>query len=56
MGRFAERIDAEAIANFYTTVAQGMSVQAIDGATLDRLNAIVDMALAAWPRPAAERR
>jgi len=30
-----------------------MSVQAIDGATLDQLNAIVDMALAAWPRPAA---
>jgi hypothetical protein len=54
-GHFADRINAEAIAHFYTAVAQGLSVQAIDGATLDQLNAIVDMALAAWPRPSAER-
>jgi len=54
-GQFADRIDAAAIAQFYTTVAQGLSVQAIDGATLDQLNAIVDMALAAWPRPASGR-
>jgi AcrR family transcriptional regulator len=54
-GHFADRINAEAIAHFYTAVAQGLSVQAIDGATLDQLNAIVDMALAAWPRPAAGR-
>ncbi len=54
-GHFADRINAEAIAHFYTAVAQGLSVQAIDGATLDQLNAIVDMALSAWPRPAVVR-
>lgn len=41
--------DADALACFYAAVYQGMSIQAIDGADTARLNALVDIALAAWP-------
>ena len=40
--------DARKIAAFYTTVIQGLSVQARDGASTEALNAIVDCAMAAW--------
>ena len=43
------RTDAHALARFYAAVAQGMSVQAIDGADTAALDAMVDIALAAWP-------
>lgn len=39
-----------AVARFYIAVVQGMSVQAIDGASADELVALADVALAAWPR------
>ena len=50
-GQFANPVNAEAIARFYTAVVQGMAVQAIDGASQDQLNLVVDMALSAWPTP-----
>lgn len=40
--------DAARIAAFCTTVTQGLSIQARDGASEQALNAIVDSALAAW--------
>jgi AcrR family transcriptional regulator len=40
--------DAHKIAAFYTTVTQGLSVQARDGASVQALEAIVDAAMAAW--------
>ena len=40
--------DARTLAAFYTTVLQGLSVQARDGASPAALNAIVDCAMAAW--------
>ncbi|MFC3676097.1 TetR/AcrR family transcriptional regulator [Ferrovibrio xuzhouensis] len=40
--------DASAIAAFYTTLVQGMSIQARDDATRKQLLASVEMALAAW--------
>lgn len=40
--------DAARIAAFYTTVTQGLSIQARDGASEQALNAIVDAAMAAW--------
>ena len=40
--------DARRLAAFYTTVLQGLSVQARDGASRKTLNAIVDGAMAAW--------
>ncbi|WGF88286.1 TetR/AcrR family transcriptional regulator [Marinivivus vitaminiproducens] len=44
----ADRADPARIAAFYTTVVQGLSIQARDGATRAELAVIVDDALAAW--------
>jgi AcrR family transcriptional regulator len=38
----------DAIARYYTTVVQGLSVQARDGATRDELEAVITCAMAAW--------
>ena len=38
----------DAIARYYTTVVQGLSVQARDGATRDELETVVTCAMAAW--------
>jgi AcrR family transcriptional regulator len=40
--------DAEAVAGFYVTVLQGLSIQARDGASCEALQAVVDGAMAAW--------
>jgi AcrR family transcriptional regulator len=40
--------DTAALAAFYTTVLQGLSIQARDGASRATLAAIVDCAMAAW--------
>jgi AcrR family transcriptional regulator len=40
--------DAAAVAAFYTTFLQGMSIQARDGATKQQLLASVETAMAAW--------
>jgi AcrR family transcriptional regulator len=41
-----ERLDA--IARYYATVVQGLSVQARDGATRDELETVITCAMAAW--------
>lgn len=56
-GDVAVGADIAAVAAFYTTVMQGLSIQARDGATRAKLHCIVDCALAAWetlvrPEPA----
>jgi AcrR family transcriptional regulator len=38
----------EAIARYYTTVVQGLSIQARDGATRAELEAVITCAMAAW--------
>lgn len=47
--------DTAAIAAFYNTVLQGLSIQARDGASQEMLNRIIDAALAAWERLATGR-
>ena len=47
-GELPQSLDCEAIAAFYATVQQGMSIQARDGASRATLLAIADCALAAW--------
>jgi AcrR family transcriptional regulator len=47
-GELPASIDCEAIAVFYVTVQQGMSIQARDGASHDRLLSAADGAMAAW--------
>jgi len=38
----------DAVARYYTTVVQGLSVQARDGATREELEAVISCAMAAW--------
>ncbi|WP_437743055.1 TetR/AcrR family transcriptional regulator [Sorangium sp. So ce1504] len=47
--------DTAALAAFYTTVLQGLSLQARDGASREALQAIVDCAMAAWETLARPR-
>lgn len=47
-GELPAGIDAEAIASYYVTVQQGMSIQARDGASRGQLEAIARGAMAAW--------
>jgi len=47
-GELSASLDCEALATFYTTVQQGMSIQARDGASRATLFAIADCAMAAW--------
>jgi AcrR family transcriptional regulator len=47
-GELPAAIDARAIASYYVTVQQGMSIQARDGASRQMLDAIALGAMAAW--------
>ncbi|GAA3452707.1 TetR/AcrR family transcriptional regulator [Dactylosporangium matsuzakiense] len=40
--------DLDALARYYTTVVQGLSIQARDGATRPELEAVITCAMAAW--------
>jgi AcrR family transcriptional regulator len=40
--------DVDAVARYYTTVVQGLSVQARDGATREELEAVITCAMAGW--------
>ncbi|GAA4540558.1 TetR/AcrR family transcriptional regulator [Amycolatopsis samaneae] len=53
-GELPEDTDVEALGGFFTTVLNGLSVQARDGATLPELTASIDVALVAWPAGARE--
>jgi AcrR family transcriptional regulator len=50
-GELAAGTDSAALAGFYASLIQGMSVQAIDGASRAALGDIVGFAMAAWPAP-----
>jgi AcrR family transcriptional regulator len=47
-GDLPPHTDTEALTAFYSTVLEGLSIQARDGATRERLEAIVGSAMAAW--------
>ena len=49
-GDLPKHVDAADLARFISAVGQGMTVQAIDGASRDDLFRIADMALRAWPK------
>jgi AcrR family transcriptional regulator len=49
-GDLPKHADAADLARFITAVFQGMTVQAIDGASRDDLLRLADMALRAWPK------
>lgn len=48
-GELSAHANLEAIARYYVTVQQGMSIQARDGASRRDLEAVAQAALAAWP-------
>jgi AcrR family transcriptional regulator len=48
-GELPPGLDCAALASFYATVQQGMSIQARDGATREALLATANGAIAAWP-------
>jgi TetR/AcrR family transcriptional regulator, copper-responsive repressor len=48
-GELPAATDAAALASFYATIYQGMSMQAKDGAPRDSLMLSVEMAMRAWP-------
>lgn len=55
-GELPDSTDAHALANFYATVYQGMSMQAKDGASRESLRASVEMAMRSWPVEAERKR
>ena len=48
-GDLAVSADLDQLAAFYTTVLEGLSIQARDGASIEKLNVIIDAAMLAWP-------
>ncbi|MEV4134687.1 hypothetical protein AB0J72_21265 [Dactylosporangium sp. NPDC049742] len=44
----APATDLDAVARYYTTVVQGLSIQARDGATRADLETVITCAMAAW--------
>jgi hypothetical protein len=48
-GEIPDEADVNALARFYLTVQEGMSIQARDGASRTDLLDVVTMAMAAWP-------
>lgn len=48
-GSIPSGANIDTMANYYTTVHYGMSIQARDGATRDELIAIAEAAMATWP-------
>lgn len=50
-GELPPDADATGIARYLSAVMQGISIQAHDGASVDELNAVADLALQNWARP-----
>lgn len=55
-GELPEGTDGHAVARFYGSIIQGMSVQATDGADGEALRLVADMALDAWDGVVARAR
>jgi AcrR family transcriptional regulator len=50
-GDVPKETDVQALAAFYSTLSRGMAFQARDGASRERLQAIVEVGMRAWPTP-----
>ncbi|WP_019170177.1 TetR/AcrR family transcriptional regulator [Pseudaminobacter salicylatoxidans] len=48
-GDLACSADLDRLAAFYTTILEGLSIQARDGASAEKLNMIIEAAMLAWP-------
>jgi AcrR family transcriptional regulator len=47
-GELAPATDIDAVAAYYNTVLEGLSIQARDGASRESMHAVIDCAMAAW--------
>ncbi|WP_394823087.1 TetR/AcrR family transcriptional regulator [Pendulispora albinea] len=47
-GDLPKRTDTKALATFYTTILEGLSIRARDGSSLETLRTVVDCAMHAW--------
>lgn len=54
-GELPAQADAAALARFFNTVLQGMSMQARDGATRAALESVAETAMLAWPQKRVRR-
>ncbi len=52
-GELAPEADVEALARYFSTVFQGMAVQARGGASTEDLQSVAELALLSWPKAAA---
>ncbi|GGK05563.1 TetR family transcriptional regulator [Streptomyces camponoticapitis] len=50
-GELPAGADADVLARYFTTIYQGIAVQAAGGATREQLHQVVDTAMTVWPRP-----
>jgi AcrR family transcriptional regulator len=50
-GELPPGTDVEALAAYYNTVLEGLSIQARDGASRETMHAIIDCAMATWEAP-----
>lgn len=50
-GELASDCDADALAAYFASVIQGMSIQAVDGATREQLLRVAELAMNVWPAP-----
>lgn len=48
-GDLPSTADIDQLTAFYTTVLEGLSIQARDGASDEKLNMIIDAAMLVWP-------
>ncbi len=48
-GDLGPSADLDSLASFYTTVLEGLSIQARDGASEQKLNMVINVAMLAWP-------
>lgn len=55
-GELPADTDVDALAKFFMTIVQGMTIQAKDGATTEALLSVARMAMRAWPSRAKQSR
>jgi AcrR family transcriptional regulator len=53
-GELAPETDCSALAHFFAAVVRGLAIESASGATGEKLNQIVDIAMRAWPEPSRE--
>jgi hypothetical protein len=51
-GELPQGADPQKLARYFSTIYQGIAVQAAGGTAREQLHEIVDVAMTVWPQPA----